>query len=560
MSPAVLLCSTLASLAQVSSMPADVLITGATIRTSDPQRPLASAMAVRDGKIVAIGEEKDVLHWEGTGTKRLRFAGKTITPGFIDGHCHPRPIYPEDAPWQAVECGPDKIKSMEELIAALRRKADKTPRGNWVTGSNYQETLLGRHPSKVDLDQASNEHPILIRHSSGHRAVCNSKALELAGVTRQTEDPPGGAFDRDERGEPNGILKEGASSIVRRAGPRDQESPTRSQQVAGYRECFRRFLAAGLTAVHVAGTTESAVALMAEAQQEMPVRLYIMHSAAAAEDALRRVQEKRLGDDWIRYGAVKLFHGNSLSGQTAWLSEPYVDRPGDHGVPPARSQESLNALISRLHQGGVQVCVHCNGDREIDMLLTAYERALAEAPRVDHRHRIEHCSVVTPELLARMQKLKIAVAPHSYIFEHGDKMDAYGPVRWDWMHATKSLLDLGAIVAGTSDYPVSAALPLLRIQDLVERKSRAGKVYGAKQRIPVEQALAVWTLGSARAGFMEHRIGSLEVGKIADFVVLAEDPIDVESGMIHQIVVEQAYVGGKLRWEHGQAPAPLSLD
>jgi predicted amidohydrolase YtcJ len=490
----------------------------------------------------------------------MALEGKTITPGFIDGHCHPRPIYSEEAPWHVVECGPAKIKSMEELIAALRRKADKTPKGHWVTGSNYQETLLGRHPTKFDLDEASNEHPILIRHSSGHRAVCNSKALELASITRETKDPAGGAFDRDESGEPNGILKEGASSIVRRAGPRDQESPTRAQQVAGYRECFKRFLAAGLTTVHVAGTADSAIALMAEAQKEMPVRLYIMHSSAAADDALRRVQEKRLGDDWIRYGAVKLFHGNSLSGQTAWLSEPYVDRSGDYGVPPARSQESLNGLISRLHQGGVQICVHANGDREIDMLLTAYERALTEAPRDDHRHRIEHCGVVTPELLSRIQKLKIAVAPHSYVFEHGDKMEAYGPARWDWMHASKSLLDLGVVVAGTSDYPVSAALPLLRIQDLVERKSRTGKVYGAKQRITVEQALAVWTLGSARAGFMEHRIGSLEVGKLADFVVLAADPINVESGEIHQIVVEQTFVDGKQRLEHGPAPAPLSPD
>src|SRR6185295_14777273 len=311
------------------------------------------------------------------------------------------------------------------------------------------------------------------------------------------------------------------------------------------RECFKRFLVAGLTTVHVAGTTDSAIALMAGAQKEMPVRLYIMHSSAAADDALRRVQEKRLGDDWIRYGAVKLFHGNSLSGQTAWLSQPYVDRQGDYGVPPARSQESLNQLISRLHQGGVQICVHANGDREINMLLTAYERALAEAPRDDHRHRIEHCSVVTPDLLSRIQKLKIAVAPHSYVFEHGDKMEAYGAARWDWMHASKSLLDLGVTVAGTSDYPVSAALPLLRIQDLVERKSGAGKVYGAKQCISVELALAICTLGGARAGFMEDRVGSLAVGKLADFVVLAVDPVNVESWTIHQIVVEQTYLCGK---------------
>lgn len=535
--------------AQAPSKPADLIITRATIRTSDPSRPLASAMAVHDGVIVAIGDENDVRSWEGAGTRRMALNGKTITPGFIDGHCHPRPIYSEDAPWQAIDCGPDKIKSLDELIAALRRKAAKIPAGNWVTGSNYQETLLGRHPTKVDLDRASTDHPILIRHSSGHRAVCNSKALELAGITPATKDPPGGAFDRDEHGTPNGILKEGASSIVRTAGPRDQDSPTRAQQIDAYRECFRRFLAAGLTSVHVAGTSENAVALMAEAQTEMPVRLYIMHGLSSADDAVRRVQEQRLGDEWIRYGAVKLFHGNSLSGQTAWLSEPYVDRQGDFGVPPGRSQDSLDELILRLHRGGVQICTHSNGDREIAMLLTAYERAVTAAPRADHRHRIEHCSVLTPELVARIQKLELAIAPHSYIFEHGDKMDAYGPARWDWMHATRSLLDRQVIVAGTSDYPVSAALPLLRIQDLVERKSRAGKVYGAIQRITVEQALGVWTIGSARAAFMENRLGSLEVGKLADFVVLAADPTTVEPAGIHNIGVEQTYVGGKLRWQ-----------
>ena len=210
-------------------------------------------MAVREGVIVAIGEEKDVLRWEGMGTKRLALAGKTITPGSSMGTAIHGPFILRMPLGRQLNVVRTKSSRWRNSSQRLRRKADKTPKGNWVTGSNYQETLLGRHPTKADLDQASTEHPILIRHSSGHRAVCNSKALELAGITRETKDPAGGAFDRDERGEPNGILKEGASSIVRRAGPRDQESPTRAQQVAGYRECFRRFLAAGLTAVHCRG-------------------------------------------------------------------------------------------------------------------------------------------------------------------------------------------------------------------------------------------------------------------------------------------------------------------
>jgi predicted amidohydrolase YtcJ len=319
--------------------------------------------------------------------------------------------------------------------------------------------------------------------------------------------------------------------------------------LAAYRECFRRFLAAGLTSVHAAGTDRGSVEQLAEAQKEMPVRLYVMLRESALDELAPRIRDKQLGDDWIRYGAVKMFHGNSLSGQTAWLSSPYVTRPDDFGVPPARSQENLDALVLRLHRAGIQICVHSNGDREIDMLLTAFERALAANPREDHRHRIEHCSVVTPEILARIKKLGLVIAPHSYVFEHGDKMEAYGSARWDMMHPNKSLLDLGVVVAGNSDYPVSAALPLLRIQDLVERKSRAGKVYGEKQRITIQQALESWTIGSAYGGFSENKTGSLKVGKLADFVVLAEDPAKVDSGRIKDIAIERTYVNGKMAFE-----------
>jgi len=192
-------------------------------------------------------------------------------------------------------------------------------------------------------------------------------------------------------------------------------------------------------------------------------------------------------------------------------------------VPPPRSPEELNALILRVHEAGLQACVHSNGDREIEMLLNAFERALKQKPRANHRHRIEHCSVVTEALLQRIKNLAIVVVPHSYIWEHGDKMENYGAWRWDWMHPARSLVDLGIPMAGHSDDPVSAADPLLRIQDMVTRTSAEGKVYGARQRISAEEALRAWTVGGAYASFEEDRKGSITSGKLADFVVLSDD-------------------------------------
>jgi hypothetical protein len=237
-----------------------------------------------------------------------------------------------------------------------------------------------------------------------------------------------------------------------------------------------------------------------------------------------------------------------------WLGDATGTNPGAHrpdyfGVPPARSQEALNKLILSVHEAGLQACVHSNGDREIDMLVAAFENALARKPRSNHRHRIEHCSVVTDELLHRIKMPGLVVVPHAYIWEHGDKMENYGAWRWDWMHAARSMLDRGIPIAGHSDSPVSAADPLLRLQDMVTRTSAEEKVYGAKQGITAAEALRVWTLGGAFAEFAEDRKGSIEPGKLADFVVLSADPTQEKPERIKDIVVEKTFIGGRMVFE-----------
>jgi predicted amidohydrolase YtcJ len=388
----------------------------------------------------------------------------------------------------------------------------------------------------------------LITHSSGHLSVCNSVALGLAKVTRDTKDPKGGEFQRDDKGEPTGLLKERAAGIVRSAVPHPE--PPDAEKSAGYRNCLRSFLANGITGVHVAGTDPSNAQLLAGARhKDCAVRLYIMLREGHID---RAVQLKRAmaADEWgVRYGAIKSFHGNSLSGQTAWLYTPYANRADYFGLAPARSRAELDALVLRIHKAGLQSCIHSNGDREIDMVLDAYEAALKAAPRLNHRHRIEHCSIVNPAMLKRIRDLNLVIAPHSYIYEHGDKTENFGAARWDWMFPNRSLLDQGTVIAGNSDYPVSAAVPLLRIHDLVNRTSAAGKLYGPKQRCTVEQALRAFTLGSAYAEFAEEHKGSIEAGKLADFVVLDRDPLKVNANAIKDIAVLRTAIGGETVFE-----------
>jgi predicted amidohydrolase YtcJ len=528
--------------------PADLIVLDANVITMDAKRATAEAFVVRAGRFAAVGSNEEIRLLAGQHTRILNLRGKTVVPGFIDAHAHPRPIYDENSPWYDIAAGPDKVRTIEELIAAVRRKAARTPKGMLITGTGYQETKLGRHPTRQDLDQATTEHPLLITHSSGHLSVCNSLALRLAGVTRSTADPKGGKFERDENGEPTGLLKERAAGFVRSAMARP-EVPV-AEQLEGYRACLRLFLTNGLTGVHVAGTEPRSAQLLTAARRGgFPVRLYIMLRENYIDQAVKLKLQTPAGEWGARYGAIKSFHGNSLSGQTAWLYEPYANQVDYFGLPPARSRTDLEALVLRIHKAGLQSCIHSNGDREIDMVLDAYETALKAVPRPNHRHRIEHCSVVNEAILKRIKALGLVIAPHSYVYEHGDKMEAFGARRWDWMLPNRSLIDQGTVVAGNSDYPISPAVPLLRIHDMVNRTSAEGRIYGPRQRCTVEQALRAFTMGSAYAEFAEEQVGSIEPGKLADFVVLDRDPRKVDPKAIKDIAVLRTVIDGETVFE-----------
>jgi predicted amidohydrolase YtcJ len=540
------------ALATTAAHAATTIFINANVITVDRDQPTAQAFAIDNGRFTAVGTNKQILELKTASTEVIDLKGMTITPGFNDAHLHPQAIFDENSPYYRVWLGSDKVKTVDELVAALERKGAITPPGMTINGYGYNDVTLGRHPNRHDLDKVSTTQPVMITHGSGHITVVNSYVLNQAGVTKDTPDPPGGAFDRDPDGTPNGVVRESARGLLSRGRNRQEASSSERSQIPhdaerqGYMNCFRQYSAKGITSVGVAGGSPSSFGLMQELRDMgNPVRVGFMFYAEYYDKVEAAGIERGFGDDRLRITAIKNFQGNSLSGRTAWLSEPYSDRPGYYGIPPARSQEQLDADYQKWWDGGWQVATHSNGDREIDMVLTAIERAEATHPRPDARWRIEHASVMNQPLLDRAKKDGVILVFHSYMWEYGNILQSYGPKRLAMMHAYRTAIDMGIHVAGHSDSPVSAADPLLRIQDMVTRSSQQGVVVGGNQRVSVAEAIKAWTLDGAYATFEEKIKGSITPGKLADFVVLAKDPREVPPNTIKDITVEATYLGGE---------------
>ena len=536
----VLLC--LSGSLVAAQLPADLVVRNAKVLTMDVARPSAEGFAVADARFSFIGSNDELATHIGPDTRVVDLAGAVVLPGLIDAHLHGVPTYPAGHRLHQVGLSSATTGQMATLVTRLAKQARARPAGDWILGFGYEDTVLGGHPDRSVLDRVSTEHPVYIVHSSGHRAVANTLALELSGVSDETPDPPGGAFLRGADGKPNGIVLESASEPLRAA---QKSTPSLDELMTGVETTLKEFSANGLTTVVDATPYRRAwlypVYRALRDADRLPVRVVVMVPLDMLEE-FEPLDFKE--DDWLSIGPVKVFHGNSLSGRTAWLSEPYLGRPEDFGIPPARSQTELNAIVHSIHEKGMQAAIHSNGDREIDMVLTAIENLPENRSAMERRHRIEHASVMNRPLLDRVKQAGLVLALHSYVFEHGDKMEDYGASRWDWMHAHRSALDMGIPVAGNSDYPISAAQPMLRLQSLLTRRARNGKVYGAKQRIGFREAVETFTLGAAYSVFQEKTKGSITPGKLADFVVLDRDPETTSAGSLSEVGIVSTWVAG----------------
>jgi predicted amidohydrolase YtcJ len=534
---------------------ADMILWGGNVITMDPRKPAAAAVAVKDGRFLGIGGDSEVRALAGRKTVMMDLRGRTVTPGFIDSHQH-MSQYGTDL--LQIDCSPRRCKAITRIQEAVRSEAKRKPPGEWVRGVAYDDSKTGdgRILSRADLDEAAPNHPAFIQHVSGHWAVVNSMALEKGGVNEETPDPDGGAYGRDpSTGKLNGILYEQAefAYVFEGTTGRPPLMPPFSlrDRIKGLGLAAGRYLASGITSVHDALVSAQTLETYQEAFKsgKLNIRAYLLVSV----EYLPHLRELNLrtgfGNEWVKIGGIKILADGAIAGRTAYLSEPYAGSE-DYGILAVESEAALHDLIRRGHLAGFQVCVHANGDRVINMTLDGFEKALKELPRKDHRHRLEHCTVVNPDILKRIRKLKLLVTPFgSYIYHHGEKMNPYyGPKRVEMMFAHRSFLDYGIAVSGASDNPCGPYQPLLAVQSCVTRKSAGGEVLGANQRISVEEALYLYTMASAYASFEENLKGSITPGKLADLVVLGGDPRKVDPEEIKDIPVEMTIVGGEVKY------------
>jgi predicted amidohydrolase YtcJ len=455
---------------------ADLIVVNANVLTVDAARPRAEAVAVKDGRFLAVGTTSDIKALASTRTRVVDAARQTVVPGFIDTHCHPSGVN------ELFGVVVTKHTTKAALIEALQKKAAQTPPGFWVEGQLFDDTKLtdATPLHRRDLDRVSTEHPVVVNHRGGHTSWYNSRAFELAGVTRETPDPSNGRFFRDAAGDLTGWVAEQARGVMGRAGRRESFTPEqqRDRNRQGMRHISQLLTAAGLTTVHDAGASADRLRAYedARANGELRHRAYLMVRGPFQQLRQAGVYTG-FGDEWIRIGGVKYGADGSASERTMRMSTPYVDTT-DYGILTMTQQE-IHERVEEAHRANWQVGIHANGDVTIDMVLNAYERVLKQWPHPDRRHRIEHCTLVNPSLLARIKATGTIPTPFwTYVYYHGEKWGAYGDDKMRWMFAHRSFLDTGIAVPGASDYGPGPFEPLMAIQSMVTRRDYRGREWG----------------------------------------------------------------------------------
>ena len=525
-------------IADAGNVTADLVVVGGRVRTQESDQAVTEAFAVKGGRFMAVGSNEDIQNLTSVNTEVIDASGMTVLPGFIDAHSHP-----SSAGLNALKNVNTNLGSVARIQDALSERVAGTPSGEWIVGYMYDDTKQeeGRPLNRIDLDAVSREHPIVVGHRGGHTGVYNSKAFEVAGITVNTPDPFGGHFYRED-GELTGKVAE------RARGAFDVPSgSTREERAAGVSVICKEMNAAGLTSVHQAGTGSTGFVAYQDARDEdtLSLRMNLMARGGTFPALQSAGIRTGVGDEWIRIGPVKFAADGSASERTMAMSTPYAGRPDDFGIL-TMTQEEVHEVVEEAHRAGWQIAIHANGDVTIDMVLNAYERMQREYPRPDTRHRLEHCSLVNPTLLQRIANGRYIPAPfYTYAHYHGEKWIEYGEEKMEWMFAHKSFIESGIPVAPASDHSPGPYEPLMAIQSMVTRKDYTGRVWGPSQRITVDEALRVCTVNGAYASFEENEKGTITAGKLADFVILAEDPHDVDPDLIKEIQVIRTVVGGR---------------
>ena len=519
----------------------DLVLHGGVLLTQDPACPLAAALAVRDGRITAVGRDEDVLPLARPGTRRVHLEGRTLVPGFIDAHAHIWKI----GHLLTTLVDLRQAGSIAVIMARLQAEAAGRPRGGWLLGRGWNEARLaeGRAPTRQDLDAGFPDRPVVLTRTCGHIMACNSAALAAAGITAATEPPAGGVIERDASGTPTGLLYENAMGLVNAAMP----VPARDDYAAMIDAALRHQLTLGITSTNDAGVDAALLDTYRwmDAEQRLPSRVNVM-IRGVVEGATRLSALRSHLSDHLRIDTVKFLADGGLSGATAALSVPY--RHADTRGVLRFENEELLGLCRPAHDAGFRIAIHAIGDVAIEQVVNVYD-ALGRGPM---RHRIEHLGLPAAHHLRRAARLGVIAAPQSiFLHELGRNFRAYLPDRLlDGAYPIRAMLDAGLTVALSSDAPVvESDDPLLGMSAAITRRTAEGETIAPGQAITAEEALRAYTMGGAIASGDEANRGSLAAGKWADLAVLSANPLTVPPEELPGVRVEQTWLGGTLAHE-----------
>ncbi len=530
----------------VSQQHADIVFTNANIWTVDKSKPTAQAVAVKNGKIVAVGSSAEVRPYMGSGTKTIDVKGKLMLPGFIDNHTHFM-----SGGFQLQNVDLRDAKNEAEFARRIKQWVEKYP-ARWITGGDWDHDNWpgGKLPTKELIDKYTPNTPVFVNRYDGHMALANSHVLKLAGITRDTPDPPGGTIVKDpQTGEPTGVLKDEAMGVVYRLVPDAGES----EMLEAARLALAEARKYGLTSIQdMSSWADVETYRKLKASGELTARFYSRLPIGLTDDLINKKIKVGYGDEWIRLGSLKAFADGSLGSTTALFYEPFVNDPTTRGLP---SDIVLDGRLEKwalaADKAGLQLSIHAIGDSANSLMLNLFEKIITQNPMWDRRFRIEHAQHIHSKDFVRFARLGViaSVQPYHAIDDGRWAEGRIGHERCKTTYPFRTFLDSGVKMCFGSDWTVASLNPLLGIYAAVTRRTTDGKNpdgWIPEQKISVQEAIESYTISNAYAAFEEDEKGSISVGKLADFVVLSDDILTIDPVKIEKTQVEMTVVAGKV--------------
>lgn len=540
------------SLCQAGSGPAaDLIITNAKVWTVDKSHPSAQAVAILGEHIVAVGSNADVEAWRGSKTQAIDAQGKLLLPGFDDAHVH---FVSGGSQLDYVQL--NDAASPQEFTRRIGEKARSARPGEWILGGDWDETKWSPAaiPTSKMIDSLTPATPVFVNRYDGHMGLANSAALKLAGITKDTPDPPGGTIVRDEAGNPTGVLKDAAMDYLDKVIP----ALTHEQRTHAAKRALAHAAALGVTSVQDMNPDYADIAVYSELLErgELTTRIYAAPLIPQVEDQAKLGIRHAFGSSVLRLGAVKAYADGSLGSGTAYFFEPFSDQPGNHGLLSAGMQP-LSLMRERMmaaDAAGLQICTHAIGDRGISMILDLYSELVQAHGSADRRLRIEHAQHMAEKDFARFAQLNViaSVQPYHAIDDGRWAELRIGHERASRTYAFRTFLQHGVRLALGTDWNVAPLNPMLTVYAAVTRATLDGKNpngWFPEQKLSVAEAIEAYTMGSAYAEFQEHVKGSITAGKLADMVLLSDDVFSIEPAQIRQVRVLKTILGGKVVWD-----------